>query len=422
MERRRFLALPAFALPAWALPAAAQTRTPRIAIVGGGIGGVAAARALQALLPAAELTVIEPNRHYFASVFSHFALLEDSETLPAALLFNYDRLAASGIRFVFEHAQSIANRRISTANHALGFDYAIVATGIGFDTTQLPGYDAKALEHLPHAYDGWESFYLLRHQLHGIADGDVVMILPPPAPSRCTPAPYSRAGLIASWCARHRPKSKVLVLDSKDGFPMQAYFDAGWRAHGERLEWWAGSAGGLVEAIDVKNRTVMTEFGEETAAVINLIPPQHAGVFARRNGLADASGWCPVNPRTMESTQQKNVYVVGDAAAAAPMPKSATAAAAQAQLAAAAIAHAVADRAPPEMTLMNLCYNYAAADYGFREYNEYKNRRGDGRDVFAHTLTEFTPALDASAGSYRNTVGDSHRWFTQTIPPLFAPA
>ncbi len=55
-----------------------------------------------------------------------------------------------------------------------------------------------------------------------------------------------------------------------------------------------------------------TEFGWEEGDVINYIPAQYAGAVARKSGLADASGWCPVNQNTFESTLVPNVHVIVD--------------------------------------------------------------------------------------------------------------
>jgi len=53
-----------------------------------------------------------------------------------------------------------------------------------------------------------------------------------------------------------------------------------------------------------------------------VIPAQQAGGIARSAGLADESGWCPVDQRTFESTVHKGVHVIGDACVAGKMPKS----------------------------------------------------------------------------------------------------
>jgi sulfide dehydrogenase [flavocytochrome c] flavoprotein subunit len=47
--------------------------------------------------------------------------------------------------------------------------------------------------------------------------------------------------------------------------------------------------------------------------VINVIPPQSAGKIAIDAGLADDSGWCPVDKKTFESTLMPGVHVIGDA-------------------------------------------------------------------------------------------------------------
>ena len=48
-------------------------------------------------------------------------------------------------------------------------------------------------------------------------------------------------------------------------------------------------------------------------AVVNVIPPQYAGQIARDSGLANQTGWCPIDPATFESRQVPGIHVVGDA-------------------------------------------------------------------------------------------------------------
>ncbi len=75
--------------------------------------------------------------------------------------------------------------------------------------------------------------------------------------------------------------------------------------------------------VDPGALTLEDEFGtSHKADVANVIPPQFAGKIARDAGLADASGWCPIEPHSFESTKLKNIHVIGDATSAAPMPKS----------------------------------------------------------------------------------------------------
>ena len=48
-----------------------------------------------------------------------------------------------------------------------------------------------------------------------------------------------------------------------------------------------------------------------------------AGKIARDAGLANQTGYCPIDPASMKSANDPNIYVVGDACIAGDMPKSA---------------------------------------------------------------------------------------------------
>src|ERR1700680_4532230 len=44
-------------------------------------------------------------------------------------------------------------------------------------------------------------------------------------------APYERASLVASYSQRHKPRSKILVLDAKSTFTGQDLFQNAWQRH-----------------------------------------------------------------------------------------------------------------------------------------------------------------------------------------------
>ena len=68
--------------------------------------------------------------------------------------------------------------------------------------------------------------------------------------------------------------------------------------------------------------------------MVNVIPAQVAGKIARDAGLANQSGYCPIDPASMKSVNDSNIYVVGDACIPGDMPKSAFSANSQAKVAA----------------------------------------------------------------------------------------
>ena len=113
----------------------------------------------------------------------------------------------------------------------------------------------------------------------------------------------------------------------------------------------------------------------------NVIPPQRAGHIAELAGVADRSGWCPIDPVTFDSTLQPNIHVIGDAAIAGAMPKSAFAANAQAKVCAAAVAALLAGSRPQSPKLINTCYSLAAPEYGFSVAGVYHPADGKLADV-----------------------------------------
>src|SRR5262249_29574201 len=175
------------------------------------------------------------------------------------------------------------------------------APGIDIHWDGLAGYGEAAAEIMPHAWKAGAQTLLLRRQLEALEDGGLVVMSVPANPFRCPPGPYERASLIANYLKTRKPKSKILILDAKDTFPKQRLFqDAGKELSPEPRGWVALSRGGKVPSVDAGAKLFVTEFAEHKAAVANVIPPQRAGRAAALAGVADQSGWCPIDPVTFE--------------------------------------------------------------------------------------------------------------------------
>src|SRR5918995_4153363 len=218
---------------------------------------------------------------------------------------------------------------------------------------------------MPHAWKGAEQLALWAQQLDAMEDGGTVVMTVPANPYRCPPGPYERASLIAHYLKAKKPKSKLLVLDAKDAFSKQRLFQAAWaELYPGLIEWVPQSKGGTVPSVDAANRTFVTDFGRHKAAVANVIPPQKAGRIAEVAGVADRTGWCPIDPVTFESKLVPGIHVIGDAAIAGGMPKSAFAANSQAKVCAAAVAKLLGGGKPDDPRLINTCYSLVAPDYG----------------------------------------------------------
>ena len=135
--------------------------------------------------------------------------------------------------------------------------------------------------------------------------------------------------------AKGHKKSRIILLDAKDAFSKQAVFMESWQKHYPgMIEWQDAKMHGGVKSVDPKAMTVVTGLATYKAALVNVIPAQMAGKIARDAGLANPSGFCPINPENMKSTIDPNIYIVGNACIPGDMPKSAFAANSQAKVAA----------------------------------------------------------------------------------------
>jgi sulfide dehydrogenase [flavocytochrome c] flavoprotein chain len=253
----------------------------------------------------------------------------------------------------------------------------VLAPGIDIRWSALPGYDEAAAEKMPHAWKAGAQTLLLRRQLESMEDGGTVIMAAPANPFRCPPGPYERASLIAHYLKTRKPRSKLLVLDAKDQFSKQSLFQNAWKElYPNHLEWVGLSQGGKVTSVEPAEMTLVTEFGKHRAAVANVIPPQRAGGIAEAAGVADRTGWCPIDPVTFESKLAPNIHLLGDAIIAGGMPKSAFSANAQAKVCASAIARLLAGQPPDEPRLINTCYSIVAPNYGISVVDVYRPVNG----------------------------------------------
>jgi sulfide dehydrogenase [flavocytochrome c] flavoprotein subunit len=419
MTRRSFLWGGAATASAASLasPALAQAEA-RVVVLGGGFAGATCAAALQRAAPRFAVTLVEVNFTYTACPFSN-SVIAGLRTI-AEQRFGYDALRNAGVSVIHDFARTIDPQRrlvFVSGNSALGYDRLVLAPGIDFRWDALPGYDEAATAQMPHAWKAGEQTLLLRRQLEAMTDGGTVVISAPANPFRCPPGPYERASLIAYYLKTKKPRSKLIVLDAKDSFSKQRLFQAAWQQlYPGLLEWVPLSNGGKVTKVDPATRTLVTDFATYKADVANVIPPQRAGHIAEIAGVADQTGWCPIDPITFESRLQPGVHVIGDAAIAGAMPKSAFAANAQAKECAAEVAALLRDETPPPPKLINTCYSLVAPDYGISVAGVYHPVNGQLVDV--EGAGGVSPA-DAPPDFLRLEARNAEAWFRAITAETF---
>ncbi len=375
-SRRSFIAGAAGASAAIGMPQIAYGQAAaRVVVIGGGFGGATTARHLKKVSPQLNVTLVEPNRRFVTCPYSNLVI--GGWRKLDQISFGYDRLAKAGITVVHDTAAAIEHdrKRVRLAGgRMLPYDRLIVSPGIDLRWGAIAGYDEKAAPLMPHAWKAGEQTLLLRRQLESMPDGGLFVMAAPANPFRCPPGPYERISMVASYLKQSKPRSKILVLDAKENFSKQPLFQDAWaKLYPGMIEWVPVGKDGKVVKVDPKAKTLETEFGQvHKAAVANVIPPQFAGKIARDSGLADQSGWCPIDPTSFESRLVKGIHVVGDATIAAPMPKSGFAANSQGKVAAAATVAMLQGKALGPIGMVNTCYSHVGKDYAISVANVFR--------------------------------------------------
>jgi sulfide dehydrogenase [flavocytochrome c] flavoprotein subunit len=406
-------------------PYIARAEGKKVVVVGGGTGGATAAKYLKMADPSIDVTIIEPNETYYTCYLSN-EVLSGERTLES-LAQNYDGLKARGIKVVHDKAAGIdADKKVvkTAGGDEFPYDRCIVSPGIKLLYDKIEGYSEEAAQKMPHAWKAGPQTTLLRSQIEAMDDGGVVVIVAPPNPFRCPPGPYERASQIAMYLKEHKPKSKVLILDSKQAFSKQGLFTQGWeRLYGfgtenSLIEWQPGPDATVV-GVNADEMAVETSFGDEVkGAVINIIPPQSAGQIAIDAGLTDDSGWCPVDVKTFESKQHPGIHVIGDAAIATAMPKSAYAANSQAKVTAAAIVAMLKGDEPGTPSYVNTCYSIVGKDYGISVAAVYRLSEDGATIAGVEGAGGLTP-MDAPEWALAREVQYAHSWYNNIVHDIF---
>ncbi|NVN85235.1 MAG: FAD-dependent oxidoreductase [Rhodopseudomonas sp.] len=399
-----------------ACPAIAKAK-PRVVVVGGGPGGATAAKYLKHGGDELDVTLIEPNRLYVTPFTSNLFLagLKPYE----ALNFGYEALAARGVGMVFDTVTAIDRdaRQLRTGGGArISYDRLVISPGIDFRWDAVPGYSPEAALLMPHGYRGGEQFKLLKRQLDAVGDGGLIVIIAPPLPYRCPPAPYERASMMAyALKTRGVKNARIVILDAKDHFAMQTLFIDAWERHyGGMIEWQDPTIHGGIKAVDPKAMTVVTDFETHKATMVNVIPPQIAGQLGRDAGLADDSGFCPVDAGSMRSLLDPAIHVIGDSATGGEFPKSGFAANNEAKITAMIIRAELADGRRLPVRFTNHCWSTIAPNDAVKNGARYEPR--DGKIVM---IDPYTSQLEESPELRAKQAREATGWYVGMTTDIF---
>ena len=421
ITRRHFGALLGAGAATLAMPAylRAQGR-PRVVVVGGGPGGATAARYIaKDSNGEIDVTLIDANESFTTCFFSNL-YLGDFQSFDD-ITHNWDQLVANhGINKITAYATGVdrAAKTVSLHNgETVEYDRLVLSPGIDIVYDSVPGYSQDVAEIAPHAWQAGRQTQILKEKLDALEDGQHIVMVAPPNPYRCPPGPYERVSMFAHVLKRKGfENSRIYVIDPKPSFSKQALFEEGWARHYPgMIEWYGPDIHGGIVNVDAEAGTVETDFDTFEGALLNIIPAQRAGAIAHEAGLTNEAGWVPIDPFTMRSQEDEEIYVLGDATVAGDMPKSGFSANSQAKVAAMNIRGELTDANVFPARYANTCWSLIETNDGVKVGAQYQPT-----EEKIESVSSFISQTGESDELRQETYEESLGWYDGIIEDMFS--
>ena len=323
---------------------------PSVLILGGGIGGVAAANALRKLLPRRHRILLVDREVSFTLAASFLWVMTGART-PAQVSRPLDNLQRRGIEVIRGEVERIDPRlrEVVVSGETLRADHLIVALGAEFALDAVPGLAGAG-----HTFCTLDGAVGLRNALRDFRGGRIVLLTAAPA-YKCPAAPYEAAMLIDADCRRRgiRGGSELSLYSAEPG-PMGVAGPEVSAAVRRMVE----EKGVLYrpehQVVRVEGRKAIFSNGVEADFdLLAYVPPLRPPKALADSGLVDGTGWVRVDRRTLE-TSFPGVHAIGDVtliplASGKPLPRAGVFAHGQAEVVARNIARAVLGKGAPAL-------------------------------------------------------------------------
>ena len=419
LTRRHFGLVVGASAATLAMPAYLRAQgKPRVVVIGGGAGGATAARYIaKDSKGEIDVTLIDDSEKFTTCFFSNLYLggFRDFDSITHG----YERLEANyGITKVTGYAQTVdrdARKVIMADGSEIPYDRLVVSPGIDLIWDSVPGYSQEAAEIAPHAWKAGPQTQLLKAKLDAIGNGEQIVMVAPPNPYRCPPGPYERVSMMAHLLKAKGVDAKIIIIDPKEKFSKQGLFSEGWeKYYPGMVEWYGPNIHGGIASVDVNAGTVETDLDTFKGALLNIIPAQKAGMIAAEAGLTDDSGFCPIDPASMRSTMDENIFVIGDACIAGAMPKSGFSANSQAKVASMNIRGDLTGSKVFPAKYSNTCWSLIETDDGVKVGAQYAPQDGQ-----IASTSSFISQTGEDAALRKATYEESVGWYAGITADMF---
>ena len=279
----------------------------KIVILGGGSGGVVAANELKARLgPEHKIILIDrkDNHLFYPSLLWVIFGWRNEDEIQR----DFNLLAKKGIEFLKGEVKKINpdKRIVLVDDQELSYDYLVISLGAELDTRPFPK--------TPKVYNFYclEGAKLASGVVEKFTSGRVAVLIAG-MPFKCPAAPYELAFLLDLFFKNKRIRDKVEIeIYTPEILPMPTAGPKMGNAlkamlEGHRIRF---NPGYKFESI--REEEIIFENDKKAEFDLLLVVPPHRGPgVVKDSGLANESGWIPVDSGTLK-TRIENVYAIGD--------------------------------------------------------------------------------------------------------------
>ncbi len=310
-----------------------------VVVVGGGSAGIGVAASLLKRQPALRIAIIEPSdKHYYQPAW----------TLVGGGVFEAGQTVRRMANVIPEQAEWIHaeasgfdphNNIVQLADgRRIGYRQLIVCPGICLAWEKIEGIEETLGQNgvtSNYHFDLAPYTWSLVQEL----SGGKAIFTQPPMPIKCAGAPqkamylacdnWLKAGCLGNISVEFYTAGAVLfgvadfvpsLMNYVERYDAELHFNANLIKvdGGQKTAWF-----------EIKDAEGNTRVEEKQFDMLHVTPPQVAPEFLRNSPLADASGFCKVNEKTLQHPDFANIFALGDACAS---PNAKTAAAARKQV------------------------------------------------------------------------------------------
>jgi sulfide:quinone oxidoreductase len=288
----------------------------RLVVLGAGTAGTIVVNKLRPKLAEDEwtITVVDPSDvHLYQPgfLFLPFGIYNPDDVVEPTVAFLPP--GVERVRAAVDQVDADAGRVVLADGRELRYDYLIIATGTSPRPDQTPGM-AEAMGGDVHQFYSYDGALALRQRLRHFRGGRLVVHVTE-MPIKCPVAPLEFSFLAESYLAGRGIRDEVELtyvtpLEGAFTKPVASrMLGATMAARGIAVE-----PDFMIESVDSTNGRIVSYDEREVFYDLLVTVPVNMGAdYVARSGLGDDLNYVPVDPHTLLSKANHNIFAIGDA-------------------------------------------------------------------------------------------------------------